>query len=986
MVKRVFLIIILGIFLINFVSAAWEWDNVKQYDSDTNTVTIKNSLLKLLPTGTVAEATLETPQNVIVDIDKCEGGRVKDTGRDCLVAEIKINSYEDYTNVFNEIQFYNINKNMNQVNRNIKYKYKLKVDERSVNDYDLVCEDVILKNGSQKCSSQIVGNHMESIYEWRDLDISSGLIKGNTTVGLFTDVSLGEKIEWIPTIFGVRINEWASFEGSSIYASWELVSFQTNSVADLVQRGLIWNTNLSNFTLRGVELNVGAGTATACNLTVWQHNSSNQPVTAIDSNSSFVSLITGGEGDTNWLNITMPNTQKIINNTNYSSILNCSGSTYIGTSTSGAAEGRMVRTADGGSTWLYADEPVATRIWGIEYLGGVEVSVTLQSPDDAFETTNSTIYFASSAVATNSNITNTTLYVWNPDNTLYNVSTVVKTGTTNTSNISVSSIATNSSYKWNYFWCGENATSSGCFFASNNRTFTRKDFSVNSLSFNSTTYETAQENFFLNISSETTPSSAKLNYNGTEYTATITNTATNEYGISYDLQVPTGESNNSIIYSLVINTVSQNSSTYYQYVNPISFYSCNPTANVSYLNISFKDEDDLSNINASITTSSFVYYLGAGSQNKTLTYINSTEQGSYDFCFTPTDRDLYVNPRVQYKQGTTYPQRIWNPNKMTYTNTTTNQTLYLLSSTDGVYQYFTVLSQSGGIIEGVDVNGSRTIDGETVTILQGTTDGAGQVSFWANPDFEHTFNFYKSPYPLYELDYYPVGGTKEIRLGSGSSQTIIDDLTKEVYITLSPQTDFLQKNTTYNFSYTITSDYWSLDSWGFVLKYNNGSQIGTQTSTNEGGGNVVLEATTSNESRIIMEYFYEINDTYNNYTRVWGTYEANDFSLDYFFTRAGTYINANVLGFLGDDGGYFSKAILSILIIILVGGGLTMRYGIANEATIMGIITGVVLFLNTMDLLPETTIFESALLGMGDLLVLVCLIITFAFIVRGESR
>jgi len=87
---------------------------------------------------------------------------------------------------------------------------------------------------------------------------------------------------------------------------------------------------------------------------------------------------------------------------------------------------------------------------------------------------------------------------------------------------------------------------------------------------------------------------------------------------------------------------------------------------------------------------------------------------------------------------------------------------------------------------------------------------------------------------------------------------------------------------------------------------------------------------------------------------------------------------------LGNDAGQFSKALISVLIIILVTGMLSYRYGIRSEAAIMGIMTGILLFLNTLDLLPDQTIFPNAPISMGNLLVTITLIITLGFIIREE--
>ena len=54
----------------------------------------------------------------------------------------------------------------------------------------------------------------------------------------------------------------------------------------------------------------------------------------------------------------------------------------------------------------------------------------------------------------------------------------------------------------------------------------------NGYKYNSTTYETSTEKFYLNITTDgQIPTSSNLNHNGTGYSATVINTGGNEYNI-----------------------------------------------------------------------------------------------------------------------------------------------------------------------------------------------------------------------------------------------------------------------------------------------------------------------------------------------------------------------------------------------------------------------------------------------------------------------
>jgi hypothetical protein len=52
------------------------------------------------------------------------------------------------------------------------------------------------------------------------------------------------------------------------------------------------------------------------------------------------------------------------------------------------------------------------------------------------------------------------------------------------------------------------------------------------------------------------------------------------------------------------------------------------------------------------------------------------------------------------------------------------------------------------------------------------------------------------------------------------------DIHRGVSFLILPAEDYLENNTIYNFNYTISSNYWNLDSWGITLKYGNGTVIG----------------------------------------------------------------------------------------------------------------------------------------------------------------
>lgn len=197
-----FNLIVMGIIIlltINIISA-WEFDNVKTYDSEKREVTFKNSILGV-PTTDIAKVKLET--DLVYSVMPGENRKV---------AEFTINLYSDeYIDPIKDIELYT--KYGMKINREIKYKYKTYEDYYIdvPSEYKEVCSEVY-KNCSQVISAYKKELRQKEI--WKDLDIKN-LKKGSVTIGLFTTVKPGDFVEWIPTMFGdIKVNEWAVWNAS----------------------------------------------------------------------------------------------------------------------------------------------------------------------------------------------------------------------------------------------------------------------------------------------------------------------------------------------------------------------------------------------------------------------------------------------------------------------------------------------------------------------------------------------------------------------------------------------------------------------------------------------------------------------------------------------------------------------------------------------------------------------------------------------------
>ncbi len=494
--------------------------------------------------------------------------------------------------------------------------------------------------------------------------------------------------------------------------------------------------------------------------------------------------------------------------------------------------------------------------------------------------------------------------------------------------------------------------------------------------FNTSSSETKSETFSINLTANSSLTEVVLDYNGTDYSTTKSGTV-----YSRTLDVPTGTFNKTFKWKSTYAGDTIESTEYNQNISVTNFSICDGSLTDDFLNISFKDEDDLSVLNASIPTSNFIYYLGSGLVNKTYAFSNVSNNFNYAFCATP-DETLNVDAFIQYKQGTDYPQRIYNPELISYTSTVTNQILYLLNSLDGIFVTFQIINSIEQGISGVKVNGTREISGEDVEVASGTTDAAGSVTFWLNPDFLHLFNFIKSGFQTASLSIFPTQPAYTITL-TGGEGTGSFDYSRGIAISTRPVGSVLNDTLT-NFNYTISSSFWVLEEFGFTLGYSNGTLIGTKSSTENTGGTLVLNAITGNNGSIIMNYYYLINSTFINGTSTWHIFKSNEYSIQHLLERVVTYIDADLLGVQSDDEGYFFKAVFSILILISVTGILSTRYGLASEQAVSGIIFGVLLLLNNFNLIPTPP--GTTFANLGNFLVALVGIILVVSIFREESR
>ena len=500
---------------------------------------------------------------------------------------------------------------------------------------------------------------------------------------------------------------------------------------------------------------------------------------------------------------------------------------------------------------------------------------------------------------------------------------------------------------------------------------------LNSETFNTTVYESQTQTYILNISStgdETV--TANFTFNGTNYTTTKegTNTKMN-FTFSHDLPIGVGTVNFNwdVFYgSDIINTTPQS-----QTVDLLNLSLCGLGGlNTPFLNFTAKDEATDLPLNFTVDIADWTYYyLGSGDVSKTYSYVNvNANISSYAFCATP-NLTIQQNLEVKYSDfAGDYPLRTYKT-LAPISNTTTNTVLYLLKSTDGQYVTFQVLSSSGNPIQNVVANASREIpqgSGNVVLIGSGSTDGAGAITFFVNPDFSHTFTFDGTSLGLPKRveTITPSKTEYTIYLSSGGAVgNTTFDFTRGMDFLVQPRLNSLQNGTTYNFNFTLNSSYWAVTKYGFTMLNGSGQVLGYNESTSFSSP-PTLNLFTGENASIRMEYFWLVTGNYTNGTRTWGVFAENDkgFGLNRFFTDFLNYSNAGMFG-LND----FSRTLIIFLVIFITIGTITMLSGLYSPGAILVQLFGLVYFfdvvlgmiINPVGAIPHFATILVGLLAIG---------------------
>src|SRR5690606_24382060 len=108
--------------------------------------------------------------------------------------------------VNSNFELYDVNDKMKPINKQLDFKFKT-TKEYVIDDYS--CSKPLT-------DCVITGNHTEQREVWENISFLNWKDAETYTIGIFTNVGFDETVEWIPTLYGTKINEWAIFTSGAV--------------------------------------------------------------------------------------------------------------------------------------------------------------------------------------------------------------------------------------------------------------------------------------------------------------------------------------------------------------------------------------------------------------------------------------------------------------------------------------------------------------------------------------------------------------------------------------------------------------------------------------------------------------------------------------------------------------------------------------------------------------------------------------------------
>jgi hypothetical protein len=298
--------------------------------------------------------------------------------------------------------------------------------------------------------------------------------------------------------------------------------------------------------------------------------------------------------------------------------------------------------------------------------------------------------------------------------------------------------------------------------SANSSTSWTYSFVENNAIFNNITFETSNENFILNLTTDETilSISGNMNYDGVNY---LSSTSCNSGNclLSNNIDIPTVDSgdtdtNNFYWNFTIFNGTSSNNiqtSTRQQTVNKTFLELCNATYTIKTLNFTAFDELNLSQISNFKFDSTFYFWIGSGSSKRNATYSsNGTE---INLCMKD-DLNYSVDSKIDYDEygnTTTYNSRFYYMENESISSEIKNISLYLLQSASSTSFILKVQDQNLLPVEDALISIQRCyaneIDCRTVQIAK-TDENGKSIGFFQTETVDYKFIIVKNSETLLE--------------------------------------------------------------------------------------------------------------------------------------------------------------------------------------------------------------------------------------------
>jgi len=477
--------------------------------------------------------------------------------------------------------------------------------------------------------------------------------------------------------------------------------------------------------------------------------------------------------------------------------------------------------------------------------------------------------------------------------------------------------------------------------------------------FSATTFETKTETFAANITlgaglNGTTISNVRLFHNGSGNTGAIaTNTAGQNYNLSHTIDIGIiGTGVSDWLFSFDADGVNVNTTTQTQTVTELLFQLCNATHSTQFINFTFRNETTNEEAVSASVSSTWVFYLGQGLINKTLTFSNTTENLNYSFCcsaindiLTTTSSMAYTNPISQ--------QRIFEPTLLTLTDVTDERTLYLLPTFKGLFSQFRTEDTLSNSIVGATGVITRILNGVLIDITSDATDGSGLVLFFLDPDITYTATFSAAGFDDNTFTFIPTTDLRTVVMGGEVVAVEGSEISLGMSYNITPTNTTLNNGTDVLFQFNVTSTE-TITFMGFDISNGTAVLLSRSQASN---GSLSGTLNTGNHSRLTGVYTISTTNETITITRIWGIDQSfiGDYSI---FRQFNLYM----------DYGFEDFGRLLIVLLVIAGAMMLMskEIGVDEEVKmVVGIL--IVWAFSVVGWLDTGIVVETASSGINDL-------------------